>query len=150
MKFCKSGLFCELDNEKTLFPIMEERNSVLFLIFTMGLFSAALSYLTAQSTLNFTWTSLYFKIKTQIQPQRSNIWIKKQPFISRSAVQKGFGRKVSGLQFHWCFILYECFWGFCSHFSDLFFCRTSHNLIYNTFAILRNKKLTEILEIRQF
>ena len=31
-----------------------------FLIFTMELFSTALSYLTAQSTLNFTWTFLYF------------------------------------------------------------------------------------------
>ena len=31
-----------------------------FLIFTMELFSTALSYLTAQPTLNFTWASLYF------------------------------------------------------------------------------------------
>ena len=53
--------------------------------------------------------------------QRSNIWIKKQPLISGSPVQRTFGSKVSGLQFHRCFILYECFGGFWSHFSDLFF-----------------------------
>ena len=39
--------------EKTLFSIMDERN-VFFLIFTMELFSAALSDLTTQSALNFT------------------------------------------------------------------------------------------------
>ena len=58
---------------------------------------------------------------TQIKHQKSNIWIKKQPLTSGSVVQRGFGSKVSGLQFHRCFMLYGCFWGFWSHFSDLFF-----------------------------
>ena len=48
-----SDLFCELHNEKTLFSIMDERNSV-FLIFTIKLFSTALIYLTAQPILNLT------------------------------------------------------------------------------------------------
>ena len=69
-----------------------------------------------------------------------NIWIKKQPHISVLAIQRDFGSKVSGLQFHRCFILYGCFWGFWSHFSTCF-CRTSHNLIGNKFAILKYKKL---------
>ena len=64
---------------------------------------------------------IFLNINTNQKHQRSNIWIKKQPLISGSAVQRGFGSKVSGLQFHRCFILYECFWGFWSHFSDLFF-----------------------------
>ena len=38
----------------------ERKKQRFFLIFTMKLFSTALSYLTAQSTLSFTWTSLYF------------------------------------------------------------------------------------------
>ena len=52
--------------------------------------------------------------------QRSKEQYKKQPLISGSAVQRGFGSIVSGLQFHRCFILYGCFWGFWSHFSNLF------------------------------
>ena len=48
-----SDLFCELHNEKTLFSIMDERNSV-FLIFIIKLFSTALICLTAQPILNLT------------------------------------------------------------------------------------------------
>ena len=118
----------------------------LFVIFTMKLFSTALRYLTSQSTLNFSWTSLYFWTWTQIKHQRSNIWIKKQPFISESAVQRGFGSKVTGLQFHRCFILYWCF----EHFGHIFpicFWKTSHHLICKEFAILKNIKLAKILEV---
>ena len=51
--------------------------------------------------------------------KRSNIWIKKKPLISESAVQRGFRSKLWGLQFPRYFILYRCFWGFWSHFSNL-------------------------------
>ena len=51
LKFCNLFLFCELHHEKKLF-FMDERNAVFFLIFTMKLFSATLSYLKAHSTLN--------------------------------------------------------------------------------------------------
>ena len=61
--------------------------------------------------------------------------------VKGSTIQRGFGRKVSGLQFHRGFILYECFWGFWSHFSEPVFCRSSHNLICNKLAILKNKIL---------
>ena len=60
LKFCKSNLFCELHNKKRLFSIMDKKKTAFFPIFTMDLFSTALRYLTPQSTLNFTWTSLYF------------------------------------------------------------------------------------------
>ena len=33
---------------------------------------------------------------------------------------------------------------------DVFFCRTSHKIICNKFAILKNKKLTKILEVGKF
>ena len=64
---------------------------------------------------------IIFKHKHKSNIKGCNIWIKKQPLISGSAVQRGFGSKVSSLQFHRCFIFYECFWGFWPHFSDLFF-----------------------------
>ena len=67
--------------------------------------------------------------------------------LSVSAIQRGFGSKVSGLQFHECFILCGCFWGFWSYFSDLFF---AEFLICNKFAILNNKKLSKILEVGKF
>ena len=44
--------------KKVIF-ITEERNCIFSLVFTMKLFSTALSYLTAHSTLNFPWTFLY-------------------------------------------------------------------------------------------
>ena len=40
---------------------------------------------------------------------------------STSGAAFSFGSKVSDLQFHKCFIFYECFWGFWPHFSNLFF-----------------------------
>ena len=88
----------------------------------------------------------FFWTWTQIKHQRSNIWIKKQPFISGSAVQRGFGSKVTGLQFHRCFILYWCFEDF-GHIFPICFCKTSHNLICKEFAILKNIKLAKILEV---
>ena len=59
LKFCKLFLCCKLHHEKTFF-IMEKRNSVFFLIFTMKLFSAEPSYLNTHSTLNFARAVLYF------------------------------------------------------------------------------------------
>ena len=56
LKLCKSNLFQELYNEKTLFFIINERNGVFPLVFIMKLFSTALSYFTAHSTLNFSRT----------------------------------------------------------------------------------------------
>ena len=38
LKFCKSDLFCELYNKKTLFSIMDERNSVFFLFLQWNYF----------------------------------------------------------------------------------------------------------------
>ena len=52
--------------------------------------------------------------QTQIKHQGSNFRIKKQPLISGSAVQRGFGSKVSDLQFCRCFILFEDFGHICS------------------------------------
>ena len=50
--FCKLILFFGLHHEKTSFFVMEERNGVFFLIFTMKLSSTTLNYLNAHSTLN--------------------------------------------------------------------------------------------------
>ena len=51
LKFCKSDLFYVLQMKKRLFSIMSERNSVFLPI---KFFSTGLSYLSAQSNLNFT------------------------------------------------------------------------------------------------
>ena len=61
LKFCKSDLFFNLHNEKTLFSIKNKRKSVFFLIFTIKLFSTALSNLTAQ------WTLSLYKHKSNIK-----------------------------------------------------------------------------------
>ena len=60
MKFCKLFLFCKLHHEKINIFLMEDWNSVFFLIFTMKLSSAPLSYLNAHSTLNFARKFLHF------------------------------------------------------------------------------------------
>ena len=62
----------------------------------------------------------------------------------RLDLQRRFVSKVSGLQFHRRFILYRCF--LITFFRPIF-CRTSHNLICNKSAILKNKKLTKILKV---
>ena len=60
---------------------------------------------------------IFFNINTN-QTSKEQCLIKKQPVISG----RGFGCKVSGLQFHRSFILYGCFWvQLRVHFSDLFF-----------------------------
>ena len=46
--------------KNVIFLIIEERNDVFPFVFTMKLFSTALSYLTAHSTLNFSSIFLYF------------------------------------------------------------------------------------------
>ena len=104
--------------KKTLFSIMDERNSVFSLSFLWNYFLQRWA-IWPQSALNFI-EHLYI-CKHQYKYQRSNTWIEKQPLISESAVQKDFGTKVSGLQFHWRFIFYGRFWGFWSHFCELFF-----------------------------
>ena len=107
--FANRSYFASCIMRKHYFLLWTKERTFSFVIFTEELFSTALNYLTAQPTLNCTWIFFYFK--TQIKHLRSNIWIKKQPLISGSAVPRGF---------HWCFIFYECFWGFWSHFSDPF------------------------------
>ena len=62
LKFCKSDLFCELHDEKA-FSIMVERNSVFSLFLPWNIFYSAELFGSAQSTLNFLWTSYYFKHK---------------------------------------------------------------------------------------
>ena len=72
-KLCK--LFFGMHHEKTSFFIMEERNGVFVLIFTMKLSSTALNYLNVHSTLNFARTFFYFQTLTQIKYQRSKLWV---------------------------------------------------------------------------
>ena len=78
---------CKLYHEKENFFFMEERNCVFFLIFTMKLSSAALSYLKVHPTLNFARTFLYFQTLTLIKHQRSKVWI-----LSEAAIYFGSSR----------------------------------------------------------
>ena len=93
---------------------MEERNNIFFPYFydEIWLFDCTVNFKFYLS--NF----IFLNINTN-QNGRSNIWIKKQLLILGSVVQRGFGSKVPGLQFHRCFILYRCFWWFLSHFSSI-------------------------------
>ena len=113
-------LVCKLHNEKTYFLLWTKEtaffgyfyNEIIF--YSAELFDCAVNF-------KFYLNIFIFLNITQIKHQKSNIWIKKQPLTSGSVVQRGFGSKVSRLQFHRCFMLYGCFWGFWSHFSDQFF-----------------------------
>ena len=58
-KFYKSDLFCESQNEKRFLSIMGKRNILFSLFLPMNLFSTALSYLSAQSTLKLVSTIIY-------------------------------------------------------------------------------------------
>ena len=92
-----------------------------FLVFTDEICFYSVELFFCAVNFKFYLNIFIFLNITQIKHQRSNIWIKKQALTSGSAVQRGFESKVSGLQFHRCFIQCRCFWKFWSHFSDLFF-----------------------------
>ena len=81
-------------------------------------------------------------IKGAIFELRSKHLYRDQPY------KKGFGGKKLVLQFHRCFILHGCFWGFWSHFFELFFAELL--VTCNKFAILKNENVTKILEVGKF
>ena len=62
--------------------------------------------------------SIYIFLNINVNHTSKEQYLNK--LISGSTVQNGVGSKVSGLQFHRSFILYGCFLGFWSRFSDLF------------------------------
>ena len=117
--FASCSFFASLQVPSWKNFFMKERNSFFFLIFTMKVSSAALSYLNAHSTLNFARTFLYSST-TLIKHQRSKIWILPEgaTFFGSSYREVCWklmsGNKLSDLQ------LYRHFWGFWSHLSDLF------------------------------
>ena len=83
--FANRSYFASCIMRRHYFLLWMKERTFFFLIFTMELFSTALSYLTVQSTLNFTWTSLFFKqkhksnIKGVIFELRSSHLIRDQP-----------------------------------------------------------------------
>ena len=95
LKFCKSYLFCELHHEKWIFYYGGKKGRS-FLICIMELFSAALSYLNALSTLNFSRNFFYVKAWTQIIKEARFEFYKEQPFISGTGVVKDSGSTLSG------------------------------------------------------
>ena len=119
----------------------------LFLVFTMKLFSSALSSLTAQST----WTSVLLEhlhvfkhkhksnIKEAISELRSSHLFQDQPYKEVLEVKCQACNFIGVLSFRDVF----------EDFGHIFLTCFCHNLICNKFAMLKNKKLTEILEVRK-
>ena len=120
----------------------------LFLVFTMKLFSSALSSLTAQST----WTSVLLEhlhvfkhkhksnIKEAIFELRSSHLFQDQPYKEVLEVKCQACNFIGVLSFRDVF----------EDFGHIFLTCFCHNLICNKFAMLKNKKLTEILEVGKF
>ena len=113
------------------------KETTFFSYFYLGIMFYCAELFDCAVNLRFYLNIFIFLNKNTNQNQRSNIWIKMQPLISGSAIQRGFGNKMSGLQFHRCFTnVFEDF----GHIFPTCFCRTSHNLVCNKLAILKNKK----------
>ena len=87
---------------------------------------------------------MFFNINTNQTSKEQYFTYKAATYLGIS-VQRGCGSKVSGLQFHRCYPL-RMFLRILDTFSRPIFCRTSHNLICNKFAILKNK----ILDVGKF
>ena len=115
----------------------------------MELFSTALSYLTAQSTLNLKHLYIFkhkhkSNIKGAIFELRSSHLFRDQPYKEVLQV------KCQACNFIGVFLSFTSVVEDFGHIFLTCFCRTSHNLIYNKFAILKNKKNTNIQEIGKF
>ena len=112
----------------------------------MELFSTALSYLTAQSTLNFTWT-LLLKHKSNI---KGAIFELRSSHLFRVSCTKNLWKQSVRPAISQVFYPLWVFLRILVTFFGPVFCRTSHNLICNKFAMLKNKKLAKILKVGNF
>ena len=77
---------CKLHHEKIFFH--GGNKQLFFLIFTMKLYSVALNYLNAHSTLNFARTFLYFETLTIIKHRARFEFYEKQLLILGGAIER--------------------------------------------------------------